>query len=252
MATPTQRVVRRLRSRYERTVHDHKRWGSKRRGTYALRRRIKPAKVPCATVFQHITVTADTGPLTGDLFVDARTVERIGSERFGSGMSYTWLVDMRSGEIVVGQPVDAKGTHTVNTKGVPGYSYDQNYHARAIAVLGMPGDKLSDAAAESIACILAAMVDEGILVPDFDYKPHSFVAAKDCPCDPTRNRMDTIRVRVRELLTKDTTPPKRPRRTTLVEKIRGQLATVIQRAHESNSDRRRKRAKAALDSLPPR
>jgi hypothetical protein len=57
---------------------------------------------------------------------------RIGMERFGSGVSYNFLVHMQTGEVAVGQPLDAKGTHTLNEKRVPGYSYDQNLVARAI------------------------------------------------------------------------------------------------------------------------
>lgn len=56
---------------------------------------------------------------------------------------------------------------------------------------------LSDAAAEAITKLLSAMVDEGAITEGFDYVPHSMFAYKDCPCDPTRQRMPAIRRAVR-------------------------------------------------------
>lgn len=193
MSTINQRVIARARTKYGLRVHTRSQWGSKYGATYEQRRRLKPALQPADTVVQHITVTLDHGDLTGDFYADVRTVERIGYERFGSGVSYNWVVDMTTGDVAEGQPLDAKGTHTVNNKDVPGYSYDQNYAARAIAVLGMPGDKLSAKAARSIAGIMAAMMDEKAITTHFDYVPHSLFAWKDCPVDETRSQMPAIR-----------------------------------------------------------
>ena len=199
--TITQRVVRRARLRGL-TVLTHGQWGSKQMRTYAERRKLtREGHWPgfrrlADTVVQHITVTLDHGPLTGDFKTDVQTVERIGMERFGSGISYNFLVDMATGMVAVGQPLDSKGTHTVNDKGVPGYSHDQNLAARAIAVLGMPGDELSRAAKRAISHLLAAMVEEGAITTGFDYVPHSLFAYKDCPCDSTRSQMSAIRAAV--------------------------------------------------------
>lgn len=197
MAAPTitQRVVQNARRRGVDVLERHQ-WGARYEEVYAARRRVKPARQPADTVVQHITVTLDHGPLTGDFKADVRTVERIGYERFKSGVSYNFVVDMATGMVAVGQPLDAKGTHTVNDKGVAGFSYDQNLAARAIAVLGMPQDELSKAARRSIRRLLLAMVEEGAITPGFDYVPHSLFAAKDCPCAPTRDRMRAIRRRV--------------------------------------------------------
>lgn len=192
MTTITQRVTWNARRRGV-TVLTRGQWGSTEPNVYRWRRKHKPARQPADTVVQHITVTLDHGPLTGDFKRDVRTVERIGMQRFGSGVSYNFVVDMRTGMVAVGQPLDAKGTHTINEKRVPGYSRDQNLVARAIAVLGMPNDKLSEEAERAIALLLAALVDEGAITPGFDYDPHSKFAAKDCPCDSTRNRMPAIR-----------------------------------------------------------
>jgi hypothetical protein len=187
MATITQRVVKNARRRGV-TVLSRRQWGSKYGAVYAWRRVWKRAKTPADTIVQHITVTNPSG----DFKADCRTVESIGQERFGSGVSYNWLVDMRTGKVAVGQPLDAKGTHTLNDKGIAGYSHDQNLVARAIAVIGQPGTPLSEAAELAIAKLIAAMMDEGAVTKNPDYDPHSKFAWKDCPCDATRNRMDGI------------------------------------------------------------
>lgn len=196
MPTITQDVVRAARARGL-TVLTRDQWGAVHEDVYAWRRENKPHALlpgrPVDTMWQHITVTLDHGPLTGDFKADVRTIERIGYDRFRSGISYTWVVDMRTGMIAQGMPLDAKGTHTVNAKGIAGFSYDQNAVALSIAVLGMPSDRLSSVAENAIAQLLAAHIDAGVLTRTFDYVPHSLVAAKDCPCDATRNRMDEIR-----------------------------------------------------------
>lgn len=188
--TITQRVARTARKKYGVTIYSHDEWGSVRRRVYAWRRENKPVKVLKAdSLFQHITVTKPSG----NFKADCQAVERIGYERFKSGVSYNFLVDMTTGEVAIGMPLDAKGTHTINDKGQPGFSLDQNLVARAIAVVGMPGTPLSHKAERAIAGLIAAMQDEGALTEGFDYKPHSFVAYKDCPCDNTRSRMGAIR-----------------------------------------------------------
>lgn len=188
----TQRVIRRAQSQYGVHIIGRGEWGSREETVYKWRRKYKPVKrLKADTLVQHITVTKPSG----DLKADARTVERIGMERFGSGVSYNFLVDMETGHIAVGQSLDAKGTHTVNNKNVSGFSYDQNAVARAIAVVGMPNTPLSPRAHEAIAGLIAAMIDEGALTPGFDYVPHSFFAYKDCPSDSTRSQMKAIRSR---------------------------------------------------------
>ena len=211
--TITQRVVDNARRRGV-VVRSRPAWGSNPVGrgwplapdvdnVYAWRRKHKPVRSPADTLVQHITVTFDSGELVGDFAADMRTIERIGFERFGSGFSYNFGVDMRTGMVGVGMPLDAKGTHTVNDKGVPGYSYDLNLTARAIAVVGMPGDLLSRRAERSIVLLSAAMVEEGALTRGYDYDPHSLFAPKDCPCAPTRDRMEAIRRAVADLVRND-------------------------------------------------
>lgn len=186
------RVVRNARKRGC-VVLTRKQWGSLYPHIYKERRKTHPVTVREAdTLWQHITVTFDTGVLIGDFKTDMRTIERIGVERFGSGFSYNAAIDMRTGMIGMGQDFLTKGTHTVNNKSVPGFSYDQNAVARALAFLGMPGDKVSFEAREATAQFIAAMIDEGALTLGFDYVPHSLVAPKECPTAAGRAVMPWI------------------------------------------------------------
>lgn len=202
MTTPTQRVVLEARRRGVPFL-THSQWGSKQTALYTTRRRLTheghwPGFVnKVDTVVLHITVTHDSGVLTGDFKKDCQIVEQIGVDRFGTGMSYNVLVDMQSGMAAVGQPFDSKGAHTVNDKNVKGYSHDQNLVARAIAFVGMPGDKLSTAAIETVVDILMAMWVEGQLTDDPDILPHSHFAFKDCPTQVVRNAIPVIQKRFR-------------------------------------------------------
>ncbi len=201
MTTITQQVVEAARKRGL-TVLTHEEWGSKLRPLYADRRRKTKNgywgrfRQQADTVVSHITVTFDDGKLVGDFKRDMLEVERIGYERFGSGVSYNFCVDMATGMVGVGQPLDSKGTHTVNDKGVPGFSKDQNLVARAVAGLGMPGDKFSKDAERAYVKLLKAMRECGAITPGFDLVPHSLFAFKDCPTDAIRDRLPDIRERV--------------------------------------------------------
>lgn len=197
MANITRRVIRNARRRGA-TVLSRPQWGNVSpvyQWRRINRRHALLPRQPVDTLWQHITVTHRQG-----LKADMRTLHRIGMERFGSGVSYNFAVDMRTGHIALGQNLDAKGTHTLNDKDVPGYSYDQNAVSLAVVAIGMPGDELSDKAADAIATLIAALVDEGALTRGHDYNPHSLVAWKDCPCDPTRNRMAEIQRKANRLL----------------------------------------------------
>lgn len=201
--TLTQQVVRSARKRGA-TVLTHKQWGSKQTSRYTSRRNATARGVwpgfrvkKVDTLVLHITVTFDSGVLRGDFKEDMQTIERIGVERFNSGVSYNFCVDMETGMAGVGQPLDSKGTHTVNDKEMVGFSYDQNLVARAIACLGMPGKALSDDALETIVDLMVAMWENGVLTDDPDILPHSFFAAKDCPTDAVRDRIPEIRRRYR-------------------------------------------------------
>ncbi len=180
-------------------VLTHAEWGSQRISTYRGRltthpHGLLPAK-PVDTLWHHITVTHDDGVLVGDFKADCREVERIGFERFGSGVSYNILVDHNATKprVAIGQFLEAKGTHTVNDKGVAGYSFNQNLVALAVAWVGMPGDRLNPNAVTAFVQVAAALIEVGALTTTYDCVPHSLVAFKDCPTDELRDRLPQIK-----------------------------------------------------------
>lgn len=186
-ASLTKRVVRNARKKGVKVI-GRKGWGNVSR-VYQTRRRTRPHKPgPAGTLWQHISVTNRKG-----IRYDMRTLHKIGMERFGSGVSYNFGIDIVTGEVGVGQALDAKGTHTVNNKNIPGYSYDQNFVAHALVYIGMPGQKPSDRAKLAAAKLIAAMIEEGALHETFDYNPHSMVAYKDCPTGPMRDTMPQVK-----------------------------------------------------------
>lgn len=190
MTTPTQRVVKRVRE-LGGEIYTHGDWGSRCKHIYTARRRTRPVRIKQAdTWVGHITVTRSRGDSKEAFFEDMRLVESIGLDRFSSGFSYNFGI--RNGRIGVGQPLDSKGTHTVNNKNRAGFSYDQNHAARAFAFIGMPGDVFDKRDHEAAVILTAAMILEGQLTEDPDVLPHSFFAWKDCPCDSLRNQLGDI------------------------------------------------------------
>lgn len=199
MAASQAEFVRRLRLVYGLDVRTRRQWGSKYARIYAWRLIFRRSKFPVDTIVQHITVTHDSGRLTGNFDADMRLLEQIGYQRFGSGISYNACFDKRTGMVGIGQPLRAKGTHTVNDKNVRGFTHDQNLVARGLAWIGVPGDKPSAACQESIAAFIACMMDTGHCTPDPDYLPHSTFAYKDCPTQPMRDVMPSIYRRAKAL-----------------------------------------------------
>jgi hypothetical protein len=189
------RVVSNMRKRGLEVRQRHQ-WDSQYPEVYRYRLQHKRVTVKEADTFvMHISVTFDTGMLTGNFDEDMRTIERIGYNRFSSGFSYNFGVDHRTGMIGVGMPLMAAGTHTINDLNKPGYSFNQNYVARAAAWIGMPGMVPTSEAKEAYAQMLAALMDEGALTDTFDFKPHSFFSTKDCPTDAGRAAMPWIKRR---------------------------------------------------------
>jgi hypothetical protein len=186
------RVIKNARRRGV-VIKTRAQWGSQYPKVYKARLSTRRVLVVRADTFvSHITVTRDDGLLTGDFFEDMREVERIGYERFKTGFSYNWGIDHITGMVGVGMPLMAAGSHTINDKGIPGFSENQNYVARAAAWIGMPGMKPSMRACEAFAQLLAAHMDEGALTTEFDFLPHSFFAVKDCPTQAGRDVMPRI------------------------------------------------------------
>lgn len=194
-------VVRELR-RAGFTVLTRRQWGSQHRALYQWRRIHRHFRGPADHFFAHITVTFDDGRLLGEFKADCREVERIGHDRFRSGISYNWLVDRLNGTIAVGQPDDAAGTHTVNDKHVAGFPYNLNYWGHAIAWVGTPTDRVDQKALDAYAAIMAAEKKHGTAKPGAQLYPHSKFAAKDCPCDQVRDAIPAIERRTSSILTR--------------------------------------------------
>lgn len=102
-----------------------------------------PAPLPAEEVFLHhsVTVAPDLEPPFDDDFAAIRTLERIGEERFGRGISYTFPITP-AGLVFEGHGVDRKGAHTAG----------RNSRARAIVFVGnydagRPTEQQLDAAA---------------------------------------------------------------------------------------------------------
>ena len=212
MSTITGRFVKRARA-YGVNVHTRRQWASPlQRVVYGWRRinrrHAQLPKRPTDTLVQHITVTRDDGPTGADFNADMRELHVIGSSRFGTGVSYNLVWDMETGEIGLGQALDAAGAHTLNDKNVAGYSENLNYYALAVAAIGMPGKKPTPRALEALARTIAALIDVKALNPGHDYVPHSLFAFKDCPTDAVRAVMPAVNERARELAARREAPGK--------------------------------------------
>lgn len=181
------KMVRELRQRGYRVLR-RKDWGSQHRGVYQWRRVHRRFVGPADYAFAHISVTRDTG----DAKADARTIERIGMDRFGTGWSYNWGVHKSTKTIIVGQSHDAAGAHTLNDKKVPGFQPNLNYWGHAIAFIAMPDDEFDDWCEGAVAAIIAAEKKHGAMKPGADLHPHSKFAWKDCPCDGYRDAIPRI------------------------------------------------------------
>lgn len=101
-----------------------------------------PAPLPAAEVWLHhsVTIAPDLIPPFTDDYAAVRTLERIGEDRFGRGISYTYAITP-AGLIFEGHGIDRRGSHT----------YGRNSTARAICFVGNyetahPTDAMIDAA----------------------------------------------------------------------------------------------------------
>ena len=86
-----------------------------------------PAPLPADEVWLHhsVTIAPDLVPPYDDEYAAMRTLERIGQERFGGGISYTFAC-MPTGRMYEGTGVTRKGSHTGG----------RNSIARAIVLVG--------------------------------------------------------------------------------------------------------------------
>ncbi|GAB3429808.1 N-acetylmuramoyl-L-alanine amidase [Actinophytocola sediminis] len=114
------------------------RWGAR------YQRGFGPAPLPAQEVWLHHSVT---GAPAADLVLEAaamRTLEDIGQQRFGGGISYTFAV-MPSGRVYEGHGVDRQGAHTAN----------RNSIARAIVLAGnYDAEPVTEAQVRAVAELL--------------------------------------------------------------------------------------------------
>lgn len=211
MASTQGAFVRRLRRLYGVDVVTRRGWGSTKGWRYAQRLVTHRAKVPADTVVAHVTVTLDPENHRKAFAQAMRDLEDIGWKRFGSGISYNLVIEQDTGMLGIGMPLRAKGTHTVNDKGVAGYSRDQNYWARGIAWIGNVGDRPSDACVDTFVKVLACLMDTGHVTVDPDLDPHSKFAWKECPLESMRVLLPGILRRAQALheQNKDVRTPRR-------------------------------------------
>jgi hypothetical protein len=115
-------------------------WGARYPAGFA------PAPLPAREVWLHHTAMTAPGP-TASEELDAnamRLIEGIGQQRFGGGVSYTFVV-MPSGRIMEGTGVDRRGAHTAG----------RNTIARAICLHGnYDQDQPSDAQLTAVVDLL--------------------------------------------------------------------------------------------------
>lgn len=238
-------VIQRLRSAGY-PVRSRKQWGTQHADVYAYRLRTKPVTLPVPYMFAHITVTS----VNGD--EGARHIEQIGMDRFGSGVSYNWLVDHETHVIYEGMPLGAKGTHTVNDKGVDGFPYNLNYHGHAVAFMAMPGDKFCNRCAELFAAIQAAERIEGAARDSARFYPHSKFAAKDCPTAAVRDALPAINRKADQMVANGFILP--PTRVTeakdSLEKVVAELEEVPER--RTKVHRLKEELQDIIDEFPER
>lgn len=178
-------------------------------GVYEERLRTRPHDLlpdqPVDTLVNHITVTHDDGPLVGDFVADLRELERIGWQRFRTGISYDIIVDRNAPHprVAIGQFLEARGAHAINDKDVPGYSKDQNKVSIGLAWVGMPGNKINRHGITAMVEVRSAAITVNALTETYDDIPHSLLAYKDCPTDELRDQLPDLK---RRALAGDLTP----------------------------------------------
>ncbi len=147
-------------------------WGST--FDYAARHAVRPASpAKVETCLHHSdTLAPDLIIPWDDEYAAMRLLERIGVERFQSGMSYNVAV-MPSGNAYAGQPLDNKATHS-------GYQ-DWNYTRASIVLVGNYNKHpMTDQAVAKVAEIQAAWFKSGTIA-NLGLRWHGQVQETSCP-----------------------------------------------------------------------
>jgi len=224
-------------------VKTHEEWGSKQRAVYAARLRDKPIDIPVPYGFLHITVTESDEPGVFEM----QDVEAIGMSRFGSGVSYNWVLDHRDHTIYQGQFLEAKGTHTVNEKNVEGFPFNLNYFGHAVAILGNVDTPVCNKCVECIAAIFAAEQLQNVMQVGAPILPHRKFANKACPGDIAMEHLDDIQRRTDRLVKAQALNP-----PTLVDKANELLEQAKKKAEAKGFEKRAERLQEKIDAGPDR
>ncbi len=153
---------------------------------------------PAAGFALHIAVIVDHGDLTGTEHADMRTIERIGTQRFGAEVGFPYNAAVfDTARLYEGQPLTRRGAHTVDDKAVGypsmGTSRSMNFHWRAIVLPQMVDDDVTDGQVDQCARWAAAQVRVGLARRDYLWIGHRDVAWKSCPGDTGYARLPEIR-----------------------------------------------------------
>ncbi|PXY21115.1 N-acetylmuramoyl-L-alanine amidase [Prauserella muralis] len=155
-------------------------WGAR----YASAYRNYDAPLPAQEVWLHhsVTVAPDVVAPFGDDYAAIRAIEQVGQDRFGWGISYTWLITP-AGLIFQGHRVDGVGTHTGG----------RNSRARAICFVGnYEEDQPTDAQIEAAAWLLWHAHAKGWIRAPRLNGGHRDLKSTACPGRHAYDRIDDI------------------------------------------------------------
>lgn len=135
-------------------------------------------RLPATQVFIHHSVTEPTA----DIYADARTIERIGVQRFGQ-FSYSYLIHPHDGEILEGCG-PRRGAHTAryNTTAF-GICWVGNYENRSPKMQQI----------DSTRRLIDHLTKQGWLVPGADILGHRDIFPTACPGNKLYAVLDVIR-----------------------------------------------------------
>jgi hypothetical protein len=136
-------------------------------------------RLPATQVFIHHSVTA----VTGDPYLDMRTIETIGAARFNQ-FSYSYVVHPHDGEIMEGCGF-RRGAHTAQRNSTSfGICWAGNYEERSPKVQQI----------DSTRWLIDELTRQGHLLPGADILGHRDVYATACPGQKLYAVLDVIRL----------------------------------------------------------
>lgn len=156
-------------------------------------------------LFLHIALVDDPSDLQGPEDEVMRTLERIGQQRFGTGISYN-AAAFDSGRLVEGQPLTRRGAHTVNTFRrhecpdhggslvAPSTSsgFNNNITDRALVLPQQLDDRVTDEQLDAAARWGAALRRSGLAERNARWHGHRCVTAKGCPGEAAYQRIPEL------------------------------------------------------------